>query len=114
MGLLSAIKQRRFPGNRPAIAMETILRGDLPALIVSHTDDGLWLVTDGVHEPDDADAMQLVHLAHLIGQDPTLHELADLPRAMQAVRESVGGPWIREAFEWADDPPEDVESGAHA
>jgi hypothetical protein len=59
--------------------MKTVLRGELPALAVAHTDDGLWLVADGVHHPDNADASQFVHLAHLVERDPTLRELADLP-----------------------------------
>ena len=94
--------------------MDTVLRGELPALVVSHTDDGLWLVADGIHEPDDSDALRLVHLGHLVDQDPTLRELADLPRGVQAVRDSVGGPWVREPFVWADEESEDGEDLADA
>jgi hypothetical protein len=92
MGLLTAMRRRRFPGDRPAFVMKTVLRGELPALAVAHTDDGLWLVADGVHHPDNADASQFVHLAHLVERDPTLRELADLPRGLQALRASVSGP----------------------
>lgn len=37
----------------------------------------------------------LVHVDHLIKQDSTLGELADLPVDMGAERGNVGGPWIR-------------------
>jgi hypothetical protein len=93
--------------------MKTVLRGELPALAVAHTDDGLWLVADGVHHPDNADASQFVHLAHLVERDPTLRELADLPRGVQALRASVSGPWVRQPFELADEQSEDGEGTAH-
>lgn len=84
--------------------MHTVIRGELPALVVARPDDDdFWLVGDGVNEPDHPEIMDLVHLSHLVELDRTLLELADLERGQQADREAVGSPWVRSPFRWADE-----------
>ncbi|MEU8265027.1 hypothetical protein AB0C02_31010 [Micromonospora sp. NPDC048999] len=100
---LPNFRRSRFPGDRSAIAMHTVIRGELPALVVARSDDDLWLVGDGINEPDSAEIMDLVHLAHLVELDRTLLELADLERAQQADRETLGSPWVRSPFQWLDE-----------
>lgn len=67
----------------------------LPVLLVSHDDDGGWQLLDDVH-PLDVDDGRLVHLHHLVEQDPSLSDvLASLPRGALVLRDAVGEPWRR-------------------
>lgn len=45
--------------------------------------------------PNISNELQLVHVEHLVHQDPTLEAVADLPVDMGAERVLVGGPWER-------------------
>jgi hypothetical protein len=75
-------------------------------------DDGEWQFTCGAadHDPDDS---HVVCLGHLIDQDPSLSECADLPEGFETERSAVGEPWIRcqhrpadiNAGETCDEPP---------
>ena len=60
---------------------------------------------DTNHDFEDEAAMKrelvVVHVAHLLAQDATLNDIADLPVDMGAERSQVGGAWTR--FENADD-----------
>lgn len=51
------------------------------------------------HDFEDERAMKrdlvLVHIAHLVAKDHTLHEVVDLPIDMGAERIEVGGKWTR-------------------
>lgn len=78
-----------------ALTTVPVLEGDAPILLVSHdADDGMWQILCGTtNEPADG---RLSCLGCLLELDPTLAQIADLPRGWEAFREAVGGPWSRE------------------
>ena len=47
--------------------------------MVIHTDDGSWLVGDGVKDPNLPGAVVVSGMIHVVEQDPSLAELAALP-----------------------------------
>jgi hypothetical protein len=65
----------------------------LPVLYVVHGPDGEWQFLDRlvVREEDAA----LVHLAHVVGANPGVEALADLPRGWEAFRETESDAWTR-------------------
>ena len=63
-----------------------------PVLLVSH-DDGDWQFLCG--GADHVDDCHLVGVGHLIDNDKSLNECADLPVEWAAEREGVGAPWVR-------------------
>lgn len=65
-----------------------------PILFVTHDpDDGSWHFFSGPTVPD-TDA-RIVALDEIIYGDPSVIELADLPRGWVAVRETMETPWQR-------------------
>jgi hypothetical protein len=86
-----------FADDPCAVALSTVavLEEEHPVLVVSHdADDGMWQLLCGT--TDDPDDGRLTCLGCLVAEDPTLMELADLPRGWEAWRESVDKPWQRE------------------
>ena len=77
-----------------ALTTIRVLEDEEPILLVSHdADDGMWQVLCGTtNEPDDG---RLTCLGCLLELDPTLAEIADLPRGWEAYRDVVGGEWHR-------------------
>jgi hypothetical protein len=75
-----------------------------PALFVAR-EDGEWQFTCGAadHDPDDS---HVVCVGHLIDQDRSLSECADLPDGFEAERSAVGEPWIR-----CQNRPADINAG---
>ncbi len=49
------------------------------------------------HDFEDSEAMRreltVVHIRHLIAQDPTLNEVCELPKDMGAERDGIGAKW---------------------
>lgn len=80
--------------NVATITVHQVVRGGQPILLVARdADDGGWqFLTGGPF--DVADAL-VVSLGSMVGRDPTLGELADLPPGWQAVRPRVGAAWRR-------------------
>ena len=75
--------------------MRQILDGAEPILLVAHdADDHGWQFI-GTSDALVADA-KLVCLEDIVHLDPTVLEVADLPPGWQAVRERVGGAWMRQ------------------
>ena len=65
-----------------------------PVLLVTHDqDDGTWQFCAGPTVPD-KDA-RIAALAEIVCSDPSVIELADLPRGWIAVRGSITTPWQR-------------------
>jgi hypothetical protein len=106
MGLFDSIRRRWVAEEESAIAMKTVVRGDLPACFVAHAEDGLWVVGDGTTDWDDEERLQLVPLAEVVKQDATLAEVEDLPMGYQAERSAVGARWVRRPMARADDTEE--------
>jgi hypothetical protein len=79
--------------NVAAITTSNVLNGD-PILLVTHDDDdGSWQFLCGkTNNPDDG---RIVGLECIFEQDPSVGELADLPRGWAASRTSVRAPWFR-------------------
>jgi hypothetical protein len=71
-----------------------VLQG-APILMVSHDeDDGGWQFLCGTsNDPEDG---RIVHLEEIVGRDPTVTAVADLPLGWIAFRSAVGAEWQRE------------------
>ncbi|MET8581192.1 hypothetical protein ABZX39_09895 [Streptomyces collinus] len=61
--------------------------------MVIHDDQDDWLLCDGLHDPNADDASIVVHMDHLLTQDPSLVALAGLPPGHCAERSSGEAPW---------------------
>jgi hypothetical protein len=82
------------PRNCATFTMRQVMDGSEPRLLVSHdADDHGWQFI-GTSDASLEDA-KLVCLEHIVRLDPTVVEVADLAPGWQAVRDYVGGPWIR-------------------
>jgi hypothetical protein len=95
-----------FPDNLGVITCRCVLEAKEPVLFVSHAgEDWQMYCRDTNHDFEDEVAMKnelvLVHVAHLLAQDPTLNDISDLPVDMGAERSHVGGSWTW--FENADE-----------
>ncbi len=72
-----------------------VVRHRLPILHVSHDyGDGAWQFHTGASRVSSDDLM-VVGLDEMVEHDPTIRELADLPRGWIAERDRVGSPWRR-------------------
>jgi hypothetical protein len=91
----------QFKDPELGVTTSTRVRDGLPVLLVFHERDGEWQFLSGAEEsPDEA---LNVHVTHLLDDDETLEQLADLPVGWQAWRSSAGAAWRREEI------PEDQE-----
>jgi hypothetical protein len=62
-------------------------------VLVVHEKDGSWQFLDG--QDVTRDDVALVHLAHLVGAQAGVAEIADLPPGWEAERPAAGAPWAR-------------------
>ena len=90
----------RFPESLGAFVQKTVLSGELPSLLVVHTDDNSWMVGDGVNDPNGPEASLVTHIWHAIARNSSITELVDLPLGHHASRAAPGTPWIREPHIW--------------
>ena len=72
-------------------------------VFVFHDRDGTWQFIDS--EPWVRADVVVSHLGHLIDQDPTLVDLADLPIGSEASRDGPDAPWTRRPMPPAEDDP---------
>ncbi len=80
--------------NVAALTTQNVLGEGLPVLrVVHYSDDHSWAFTCGT--PDDVDDGRVVGMGCIVGKDPTLKEIADLPPGWGASREQIGGAWLR-------------------
>jgi hypothetical protein len=93
----------RFPAQLGVVVQQTVLAGDLPALLVVHDDENDWLIGDGTNDPNLPGASVIAHMSHIVDQNSSVADLADLPLGWVARREAAGQPWIRMRHEWAPD-----------
>ncbi len=80
--------------NLAVITLRKILGRESPILLVGHDPEGSWQFLDGSGEPDPNDAA-VVELEHMLNLDPSLAELADLPRGWLAWRDAPDAEWER-------------------
>ncbi|MET9456322.1 hypothetical protein ABZY05_14750 [Streptomyces canus] len=92
-----------FPRDLLAIIQRTVSAGEFPALTVIHDDEGDWLVSDGVHDPNGASASSVLHLQHVVDLDPSLAQLATMPPGYVAWRATASDAWVIEGWTYADD-----------
>jgi hypothetical protein len=71
----------------------TWVRDGAPILTVFHDRDGDWQFLSN-REQSGAEAV-LVHVGHLVDEDPTLRDVADLPIGWKAWRVVHDGDWTR-------------------
>jgi len=90
----------RFPAGLGAVVQRTVLDGAEPARAVIHTDEGSWLVGDGVNDPNLPGAVVVVGMVHLVERDSSLAELATLPPGRIAERDSLDDVWHVRPHEW--------------
>lgn len=93
----------RFPASLGAVVQRTVLEGTEPARAVIHSDDGSWLVGDGVNDPNLPGAVVVVGITHVVERDRSLAELATLPPGCIAERDSPDDAWHVRSQEWARD-----------
>jgi hypothetical protein len=84
------------PRDKEVFTTRFVMEEGLPVLLVSHDPDGEWqflcVTTD-----DEKDARK-VSLAFMVDLDPSLADVADLPLAWRAFRDSRESPWIQRPF----------------
>src|SRR6185369_5143361 len=80
------------PKNVATITVRQIVEDGNPILRVSHDEeDGMWQFLEwGTPEEDDAMIVSLLYMTQI---DPTILELADLPKGWRAIRRSPDEPW---------------------
>ena len=83
----------RFPHNLGAAVQRTVADRIKPARMVAHTEDGSWLVADGVNDPNVEGACIIAALVHLVVDDPTIGELTTLEPGTHAWRDGRGDAW---------------------
>lgn len=93
----------RFPESLGAVVQLTVLHGLEPAREVVHADDGSWLVSDGVNDPNAEGACIVTHIWHAIEHNSAIAELATMPRGTMARRNGPGAEWRTEPLQWLDE-----------
>ncbi|MFJ6897376.1 hypothetical protein [Streptomyces hokutonensis] len=92
-----------FPSELLAIVQRTVAEGKFPALMVIHDDEDDWLLCDSIHDPNADDASIVTHMNHVLAQDPSLADLADMPPGHVAERSSAQTPWEIRPWTYASD-----------
>jgi hypothetical protein len=80
--------------NFAVFTVKQIMLENKPILFVGHNkEDGAWQFLSGdLVKAKDA---MLVSLEELVAKDPTLNDIADLPKGWQASRSSIKEDWFR-------------------
>jgi hypothetical protein len=79
--------------NTAVISLQRIVKHGHPILYVLHDVDGAWQFLDG--EDVSKEDAEIVSLQSIIMLDPSLLELADLPRGRNAWRRTQCSSWQR-------------------
>jgi hypothetical protein len=87
--------------NTASFTTRQVLDGLNPVVEVYHDHDGDWQFLCGTTTAV-AD-LKLVCMGCMLERDPSLAELADLPRGWSAIRDDPQSDWKRDAFEDSDD-----------
>jgi hypothetical protein len=91
-----------FPAQLGAVVQRTVLEGSEPAREVIHTDDGDWMIGDGVSDPDAPGAAIATHIWHAIERNSSIAGLARLQPGQIATRANPEDEWTIAAHEWAE------------
>jgi hypothetical protein len=82
------------------VATPEVLENDEPVLRLQHDDDGIW---QAIGSTSAGTTGGVVHLSHLVDDDPSLVSVLDLAPGQAAWRPGASSPWQRGAV--ADDEP---------
>ena len=85
------------PANTSVFSSQRVVKDGQAILAVFHEEDGDWQFLHG--EIIEDDEIAVICMACAYDNDPTLGDLADLPRGWMATRSSADSPWQRERFE---------------
>jgi len=103
----SSISRWKFPDDphTHSYLSKTVHEKEEPVTYVSHdAEDGAWQFLGDKMSDGGGPVVSCFH--HPIDDDPSLEELADLPRGWYATRESPGAPWERFEHSPAEDGPD--------
>ncbi len=76
-----------------SISLRSIVEHGAAILFVTReADDGVWQFMDGSEYPRETDA-RVLSLRHVVEIDPSIEQIADLPRGWCAWREAPDAPW---------------------
>ena len=93
----------RFPDSLGAVVQCTVLSGEFSAREVVHTQDGSWLIGDGVNDPNLTGATVATHIWHAISTNSSIANLATMPPGHIAQRPGPGQPWTITVLEGWDE-----------
>lgn len=90
-------KSRQFKFSEPedtaCMVCRHVLDDGAPVLYVTHdADDGMWQFLCGAEDHTSEDA-RMVSLGQVVGIDPSVDELHDMPTGMGAERAAAGERW---------------------
>jgi hypothetical protein len=94
----------QFPAHLGIVIQRTVIDGEEPARSIVHDEDGDWLASDGVNDPNQPNAAIVVCMHHLIDLDPSIAQLANMPRGTEAWREDEDDPWTIDKHTYDDEP----------
>jgi hypothetical protein len=83
------------PPNAASLTTKFVIDGS-QILRVYHDYDGGWQFHGSPDQATTTDVARLVTLGSMIGRDPSLADLYDLPWGWRAIRRSVDEPWTRQ------------------
>ncbi|HEX4901510.1 MAG TPA: hypothetical protein VFV42_01785 [Acidimicrobiales bacterium] len=93
-----------FPAELGAVVQRSVLDGVEPAREVIHTDEGDWLIGDGVNDPNVPGASVATHIWHAIERNSSIAALADLRPGQIATRSGPDDEWTISGHAWLDEP----------
>ena len=83
--------------NPASLTSVDILDRRMPIVLVTHDeDDGTWQFHSANGAPSSDSEARVVGLKTIVGIDPSVAVLADLPLGWRAVRADANAPWRRE------------------
>lgn len=91
-----------FPADLGAVVQRSVLDGVEPAREVVHTDDGDWLVGDGVNDPNSPGAAVATHIWHAIERNSSIIGLGHLRPGQIATRSDPDEEWVISDHQWVE------------
>lgn len=74
-----------------------VMIGNSPIVYVVHDEDGDWQFFGPDENVQDSDVM-IVSLQQVVQRDPTVLEIANLPRSTVATRDDANTPWTKSSL----------------
>lgn len=82
-----------IPDNLRCFACKHVADNSRLVKLVFHQDDDAWIFTCAAPHPDIPSEYPVIGIGHVLGADPTLNAILDLPMGWQAERPGLGKPW---------------------